>query len=86
MERREEEEVCELSERVQETLREELKMKKSEITMDDITTWLEGQYITTELLCRAIDSRCCYTSLAIYRVKEEGCSGLQLTSYHHSVS
>ena len=61
MEGREEEEVCELSERVQEALREELKMKKSEITMDDITTWLEGQYITTEgfeLLCRAIDSRC----------------------------
>ena len=43
MERREGEEVSELCDRVQDSLREELKLRKSEVTLDDIKTWLEGQ-------------------------------------------
>lgn len=43
MERREGEEVSELSERVRESLGEELNLQRSEYTMDDVKEWLEGQ-------------------------------------------
>jgi ancient ubiquitous protein 1 len=43
MERREGEEANELCERAQDSLREELKLRRSEITLDDITTWLEAR-------------------------------------------
>ena len=42
MERREGEEVDEFCERVQASLREELKLQRAEFTMEDVTTWLEG--------------------------------------------
>ena len=47
MERREEEEAGEFGERVQQSLMDELKLQRSEVTPDDVTAWLEGQ-LTTE--------------------------------------
>ena len=43
MERREGEDASELCERAQVSLREELKLRKAEFTLDDITTWIDGQ-------------------------------------------
>ena len=42
MERREEEDAIQLCERTQVSLREELKLRRAEFTLDDITTWIEG--------------------------------------------
>ena len=43
MERREGEEGGQLSQRVQESLREELKLQESQVTLDNVTAWLKGR-------------------------------------------
>ena len=45
MERREGEDGGQLSQRVQESLREELKLQESQVTMDNVTAWLKGRLI-----------------------------------------
>ena len=49
MERREGESSGELSQRLQESLRQELKLQQSQVTMENITEWLKGRKILQHL-------------------------------------
>ena len=49
MEKREGEDGGKLSQRLQEAIREELKLQQSQVTMDNVTEWLKGKSVDSRL-------------------------------------